>query len=189
MHHRVYFHEFNQRKRVLKTCNQINQIDRLQVAKSFLSLIGANYARLHPKYKTTVKIDYQTLLQHTAIYIDLIIIKKYIQLLQGENTGIVRSIKDVSGLKYHFSESYYYQNKKSKVPSKSKNYDILNGPFKQISDEKLYKIFLSYCYKNSYYPIKKSDDMSRYDLLKLLHYFCYDKPLKNLNDFVKRKKV
>lgn len=131
-------------------------------------------------------------------FIDLVIPRHYFVLLEEQRLGQrihrreyrdkYRNILDVDGLKFVKFNNYEREGINNKVAKENirftKEYMDLNYPYKRYNDEILFKMVVKDAENAGYELIKRKNELNRFDLLRLLHFFYRDREMDDLSDFV-----
>lgn len=184
----------------LMPIDYINGYDRNKLVQAFIEECEKSYnSSVHRRYVPVRSVDREEIQEHIKQYIDFVIPKHYFVLLREQELGsyIDRSeyrnnykgIGCVPDMKFVFEENYSRESIKFNTKTErillNKEFSSLNYPYQKFSNIVLYRMVLQDAKIAGYSLIKEKDELSRLDLLKLLHYFYKDKPIDNLSQYAK----
>lgn len=178
---------------------ELNNLDRETLADAFWKQKTHDYKyTIHGFYTPTRDVSEVEVKQHMIEYIDLVIPRHYFVLLEEQRLGKYidrstcrkkyRNILDIDGLKFVYFDNYEREGTKNKVTKEkikfNKEYANLNYPYEKYNDEILFKMVVKDAEDAGYELIKRKDEINRFDLLRLLHFFYRDTEMDDLFDFV-----
>ncbi len=189
----------NREKFQLKSSHEINSIDRSAIAEMFIEERMRKFNQgIHCKYDVIREVTFDEALQHICQYIDLVIPRHYMVSLREWELGIridrteyrrsYSGISCVPGIKFFYEDNYAreyikYEAQKAKIQL-NKEFSKLNYPYLKFTNAALYRIVIQDAKITGYKLLKDKTELNRLELLRLLHFFYWDRPMKNVEEYI-----
>lgn len=183
----------------LISAQEINLIDRSAIAEMFIEERKKKYNQgVHCQYKVIREVANIEVFQCICQYIDLVIPRHYMVLLREQELGKrinrneyrrnYRGITCVPEMKFFYENNYLrdynkYSAQKARVQQNSE-FRKLNHPYEKFSNGTLYRIVLQDAKISGCKLLKDKKDLKRLELLRLLHYFYWDRPMQDIGEYI-----
>ena len=164
--HNIVTYKDTERKKVCRTAEELNSLDRYKLASDFYYMESTN---IEGGYGSDM-------IDEIALYIDQRIPQTYEKwLLKMHDKGPANMNTDASkyGLIYKVDVNRNYP-----------GYDNLNAPYKNLSDKVLYNMVCKDSKEAGYELIKSKESLNRFELLRLLHFFYRDISMDDLTNYL-----
>lgn len=183
----------------LFSVTEINLIERDKIAKAFIDERKNKFNQgIHCKYKPTRDITIEESINHICQYIDLVIPRHYMVLLKEREMGLkidrseckktYTGIHCVQDMIFVYKDNYIRENNRFNTKNErileNKEFTNLNFPYRELTNAILYRMVLQDVKLVGCKLLKEWNELSRLELLRLLHFFYRNKPMDDLEKYI-----